>query len=366
MTARILLPFLFLLLQVPILSAQSASEYLPVRNSSWTVESVSTIGDSVLSSAIRSDSLVSIESTGGYSVYTILTSDDYTYKLDTRADTLFIRVAQVLRSEIFDDDLIELDVDPDDRLPIAIFSTLEDDEWDIYYHEETIELSDSIKAVLGDDINVEDEADIEIIVTGIRLPGENLSLPIGDLTTQVFETRIELTLTLYARVFGYTVPVPFKLLDGYALRTYTALERGLVKQSSEEYDVYAINESFNVNEYVFTLAANNSTMVDFTAGDPTFVSGGTDEIPGNFILHQNYPNPFNPVTTIRYTIPEQSHVNLSVYNILGVRVKTFVDSRQNAGSHRITFDATDLPSGVYFYTLQAGILNKTKRMVLSR
>ncbi|MBN1466844.1 T9SS type A sorting domain-containing protein [candidate division KSB1 bacterium] len=73
-----------------------------------------------------------------------------------------------------------------------------------------------------------------------------------------------------------------------------------------------------------------------------------------FYLRQNYPNPFNPVTNITYTIPAALPVTLNIYNALGHQVRTLVNERQNFGTHSLSFDASDLPSGIYFYKLQAG------------
>jgi len=86
--------------------------------------------------------------------------------------------------------------------------------------------------------------------------------------------------------------------------------------------------------------------------------------PMNFHLSQNFPNPFNPSTTISYQLPTNSFVVLNVYDILGREVETLVSERQMAGSHSVRFDAASLPSGVYFYRLQAGTYHDTKKLVL--
>ena len=87
-------------------------------------------------------------------------------------------------------------------------------------------------------------------------------------------------------------------------------------------------------------------------------------LPENFSLQQNYPNPFNPSTLIEYSIPEQSFVDLKVYDILGNEVATLVNEEQSAGVYRADFTGADLTSGIYFYQLQAGNFVETKKMIL--
>ena len=81
---------------------------------------------------------------------------------------------------------------------------------------------------------------------------------------------------------------------------------------------------------------------------------------------QNYPNPFNPATTIKYSIPELSFVILKVYDVLGNEIVALINEEIPAGSYEIEFNATDLPSGAYFYRLQAGSFVETKKMVLMK
>jgi len=89
-------------------------------------------------------------------------------------------------------------------------------------------------------------------------------------------------------------------------------------------------------------------------------------IPTEFVLFQNYPNPFNPSTKIKFVIPKSSFVNLKVYNVLGIEAATLVNQERPAGNYEVEFNATDLPSGVYFYRLQAGDFIETKKMILLR
>jgi hypothetical protein len=83
-----------------------------------------------------------------------------------------------------------------------------------------------------------------------------------------------------------------------------------------------------------------------------------------FRLEQNYPNPFNPTTTINYALPKESIVTIKVYDITGKEILTLVNGKQSAGNKEVVFDATNLPSGVYFYTIKAGAFSDTKKMVL--
>ncbi len=86
--------------------------------------------------------------------------------------------------------------------------------------------------------------------------------------------------------------------------------------------------------------------------------------PETFVANQNYPNPFNPSTVISYQLSINSFTTLKVYDVLGREVATLVNERQNAGSHSIVFDGSNLPSGVYFYRLIAGNFIETKKMTL--
>jgi len=90
--------------------------------------------------------------------------------------------------------------------------------------------------------------------------------------------------------------------------------------------------------------------------------------PAEMSLRQNYPNPFNPSTTIRFDVPAGTHqsVVIEVFDVLGRAVKTLVNERTTAGSHSVQFDATGLPSGVYFCRMQAGEFSQTRRMMLMK
>ena len=109
------------------------------------------------------------------------------------------------------------------------------------------------------------------------------------------------------------------------------------------------------------------------SGTPEYVSSMTQEIlselPEKFSLYQNYPNPFNPTTTIRFDIPEPSHISLKVYNLMGQEVRTLTNEWLPTGSHHLIWNGKDqrgipVSAGVYIYRLQSQNFQKTRKMVL--
>jgi hypothetical protein len=126
---------------------------------------------------------------------------------------------------------------------------------------------------------------------------------------------------------------------------------------------------FSAGETIVGEFGNESmTLVVIPIPDLSLVptsNEGLDDVPVEFSLGQNYPNPFNPSTTINYALPKASDVSIDVFNILGKKVATLVDQRKTAGSHSVQFQASNLSSGVYFYTLRVGgRVLKSKRMLL--
>ena len=107
----------------------------------------------------------------------------------------------------------------------------------------------------------------------------------------------------------------------------------------------------------------------FTFGGNGILSIQSESIPLQYILRQNYPNPFNPVTSLRYNLPEDGMVNITIYDMMGRVVKTLVNSSQTAGYKSIRWNATNdrnepVSAGLYLYTIQAGDFRQTKKMIL--
>ena len=90
----------------------------------------------------------------------------------------------------------------------------------------------------------------------------------------------------------------------------------------------------------------------------------TEILPEEFSLNQNYPNPFNPTTNITYSLAEESFVSLKVFNVTGQLVSVLVQQKKQQGNYTTSFNATSLPSGVYYYRIEAGTFSKVGKMTL--
>ena len=117
---------------------------------------------------------------------------------------------------------------------------------------------------------------------------------------------------------------------------------------------------YNNNNYMVVPRTN----ADYVGAVTTRVVETRSLVPAQYALNQNFPNPFNPSTTIRYSVPTAGKVLMKVYNILGQEVTTLVNTHQSAGTYNVTFDASRLASGIYFYRISSGNFTQVKKMVL--
>ena len=130
------------------------------------------------------------------------------------------------------------------------------------------------------------------------------------------------------------------------------------------------NDDFLFNDIIFTDADHGWLLCTsgylFHYGEVQTDVDEDYDTPTNFTLNQNYPNPFNPTTVISFQLAESSSTSLRIYNSLGEEIKTLLNNHMSAGLHEIEFNAVDLPSGVYFYKLQAGKFSETKKLLLMK
>ncbi len=169
----------------------------------------------------------------------------------------------------------------------------------------------------------------------------------------------------------------FKSLDtGIVLQTLTTTrqigEGNLIKEDAMSWSYsYGLGLVFQTDVQLVLFQPIETLQLVYAKIDgkeygsvPVSVSTRDKRVPASFALSQNYPNPFNPITTISFDLPSRSLVSLKVFNLLGKEVSRIVSGELEAGSYTRQWNAADMPSGVYFYRLQAGNFNETKKLIL--
>jgi hypothetical protein len=140
----------------------------------------------------------------------------------------------------------------------------------------------------------------------------------------------------------------------FGLGDATVIDSVIIEWPSDTVDIYT-----DIAVNTFYIATEGQDIV-------TSIKDKDYTIPEKFELGQNYPNPFNPTTIVRYSVPELSFVTIKVYDVLGGEIVTLVNEEKVVGSYEVDFNAAQLPSGIYFYRLQAGSFVETKKMVLMK
>jgi Secretion system C-terminal sorting domain len=125
-----------------------------------------------------------------------------------------------------------------------------------------------------------------------------------------------------------------------------------------DYKITALINPISESEYSNTVEVNGDLKTKKISGEQVI----GDKF--SYSLVQNYPNPFNPTTTISYSLKKAGLITLKVYDILGKEVVTLVNENQEAGNYSVKFNASHLPSGIYFYKISSGIYTATKKLIL--
>ena len=188
-----------------------------------------------------------------------------------------------------------------------------------------------------------------------------------------FGSYMVTTLNVHYDAFG-TITFP----DG----TFNALRETLVSQTDTYVNGSLSNSTIthtiswltkaygNFNAYIDT---NSKISGDVSVYQPllnlvenysTAVNESISNIPEKYELFQNYPNPFNPTTTITYSLPKNSFVILTIYDLLGREVTTLVNEEKHSGTYKVNWNAQNKPSGIYFYKITAGGYSKINKMIL--
>lgn len=157
----------------------------------------------------------------------------------------------------------------------------------------------------------------------------------------------------------------FENLDGNG-----TFRESLIGMGNDPWDIFATD--IDGDEKTDVLSGVQHKIIWFQNGGPTTnINKPITNLPDKIGVRQNFPNPFNPLTQIRYSIPTSQNVTITLYNILGQKIKTLLSQKQTAGEHMVIWDARDdsgqpVSSGIYFYQLRAGDFTETKKMMLMR
>ena len=118
------------------------------------------------------------------------------------------------------------------------------------------------------------------------------------------------------------------------------------------------------NSWAEALIEGKNLKLDHNSGPLALSVTDLSLVPSSYELSQNYPNPFNPSTTIKFSLPEATHVSLTIYNALGAQVEQLLDGRMTAGYHQLEINAAAYASGLYFYALETPAFQDVKKMIV--
>ncbi|MBN1633034.1 MAG: T9SS type A sorting domain-containing protein [Ignavibacteria bacterium] len=164
--------------------------------------------------------------------------------------------------------------------------------------------------------------------------------------------------------YFHLLPALDDLVDNPATITRNEQQKLTRRYITSFFNVFLKNDT-NYRNYLFGSIAQSDTSIIMQYQLP-FVTGLKEKIFKSyyFELKQNYPNPFNPVTTIAFSIPKSSFIKIIIYNILGKEITKIVNQKMEAGNYLTEWNASEYPSGVYFYRLETSDFTDTKRMIL--
>ena len=231
-----------------------------------------------------------------------------------------------------------------------------------------IEFTDSVMVWIEgpDSLFVSDSVKYKILMTGgpAVAGGFNIAIRYGAIDSVDTLSHRMLFLEGFPLELTHTMPNAFINDTVFWNFKYTAPDSSVVDT------IYSVANSVNGDGIPFNDQWNFGANFPVSVVDiPVTVEDET--LPSQFQLSQNYPNPFNPNTKIKYSIPQSSNVVIKVFDILGYEIESLINEQKPPGEYEVEFNSTglnhqSLPSGIYFYRIQAGNYVETKKMVLLR
>jgi photosystem II stability/assembly factor-like uncharacterized protein len=219
------------------------------------------------------------------------------------------------------------------------------------YHVSTINWQNSER--VKPDSNL---TNINIAVKRIVNPGDSMHVSGYVYTNNAVDYSALKDAIIYSRASGVFKSHSISLLNGYYC--VDSLPSGV-------YELIVDRMGYVQESFVVMLTNSSLNNINFYLDDILVgINYPGIEIPSEFVLYQNYPNPFNPVTSIEFSIPEDSYSKLSIYDVLGREINVLVDQQLKRGVYRASWNAANHPSGVYFYKLETGDFEHSKKMML--
>ncbi len=332
---------------VSIIKAQNASDYFPVNDLghiwNYKITTLDTLGNPVESSTyFEKDSLANSGTYRDKNAYLVLSKNGSSSSIQFQPylDSSFINLDNNIGNIYFGNILAQyvggfLETGISDYAgwyPIYDFTATP---------LQTVELFRVDTTITIDSVTIP----ARLTVERRRLQDELIQTELGLFTTKKFE----ISFNIY-----YVTIIPLKIIS-IPTDFWLAEDNWLVKERRES--IWISYPDLGIPP-IFVPGSEKIIVQNITSVDEI------NSAPSSFYLSQNYPNPFNPTTEINFNISKKSNVKLNVFNSLGQKIATLVNKEQPAGNYKVTFDANNLPSGIYFYTLQAGDFIATKKMVL--
>ncbi len=191
-------------------------------------------------------------------------------------------------------------------------------------------------------------------IYGVNYPTYSVVWSKNSLGGNLYDLALKITQSSNSNPSFFTMPIQIKVNSSTGDTIITVFNNAQV----QNFNITVANEPISI-----TVDPNNWILKTINS----VVVGIEDEMqPQTFSLEQNYPNPFNPVTKIKFTLASNEYTTLKVYDIIGKEISTLVNNQMEKGHYEINFDASNLPSGVYLYTLNAGGYKETRKMILMR
>jgi aminopeptidase N len=189
-------------------------------------------------------------------------------------------------------------------------------------------------------------------IYGRNYPRYNITWYSSKLAKDMYTINLNISQVVNSNPSFFTMPVQISINTTLGDTLVTVFN----DQQSQDYEIDVKGEptaiGFDPNNLILKTAHISVTGIDDLIA------------PIEYELWQNYPNPFNPTTKVKFAIPRSSFVKFNIYDALGKEIATLVEEEKPIGIYEVEFDASNLPSGIYFYSLNAGEFNQTKKMIL--